>query len=97
MAKKEGGTPPAVDPSALTEDALTAAEKSAIDAFAAAADLDELAQAKIDHLATRRPSPSPARPRLAARQRARRCRQAGQRPPHHRAGRLRRPQGGAAG
>lgn len=55
MAKKEGGTPPAVDPSALTEDALTAAEKSAIDAFAAATDLDELAQAKIDHLGDKAP------------------------------------------
>jgi len=55
VAKKEGGTPPAVDPSALTEDALTAAEKSAIDAFAAATDLDELAQAKIDHLGDKAP------------------------------------------
>ncbi|WP_371053754.1 phenylalanine--tRNA ligase subunit alpha [Rhodococcus gordoniae] len=55
MAKKEGGTPPAVDPSALTEDALTAAEKSAIDAFAAATDLDALAQAKIDHLGDKAP------------------------------------------
>ncbi|MBS9371870.1 phenylalanine--tRNA ligase subunit alpha [Rhodococcus sp. B50] len=55
MAKKEGGTPPAVDPSALTEDALTAAEKSAIDAFAAASDLDALAQAKIDHLGDKAP------------------------------------------
>ncbi|MEU5844315.1 phenylalanine--tRNA ligase subunit alpha [Rhodococcus sp. NPDC047139] len=55
MAKKEGGTPPAVDPSALTEDALTAAEKSAIEAFAAAADLDALAQAKIDHLGDKAP------------------------------------------
>ncbi|WP_241386333.1 phenylalanine--tRNA ligase subunit alpha [Rhodococcus sp. CH91] len=55
MAKKEGGTPPAVDPSALTEDALAAAEKSAIDAFAAASDLDALAQAKIDHLGDKAP------------------------------------------
>lgn len=55
MAKKEGGTPPAVDPSALTEDALTAAEKSAIDAFAAATDLDALAQAKTDHLGDKAP------------------------------------------
>ncbi|MDV2475397.1 phenylalanine--tRNA ligase subunit alpha [Rhodococcus zopfii] len=50
MAKNEGGTPPAVDPSALTEEALAAAEKAAQEAFAAATDLDALAQAKIEHL-----------------------------------------------
>ncbi|MGV9748160.1 phenylalanine--tRNA ligase subunit alpha [Rhodococcus zopfii] len=50
MAKNEGGTPPAVDPSALTEEALVAAEKAAQEAFAAATDLDALAQAKIEHL-----------------------------------------------
>ena len=55
MAKKEGGTPPAVDPSALTEDALAAAEKAAIEAFAAATDLDALAQAKIEHLGDKAP------------------------------------------
>ncbi|WP_435278331.1 phenylalanine--tRNA ligase subunit alpha [Rhodococcus yananensis] len=55
MAKKEGGTPPAVDPSALTEDALAAAEKAALAAFDAATDLDSLAQAKIDHLGDRAP------------------------------------------
>jgi len=55
VAKKEGGTPPAVDPSALTEDALAAAEKAALAAFDAATDLDSLAQAKIDHLGDRAP------------------------------------------
>ncbi|MGI9209429.1 MAG: phenylalanine--tRNA ligase subunit alpha [Rhodococcus sp. (in: high G+C Gram-positive bacteria)] len=55
MAKNEGGTPPAVDPSALTEEALAAAEKAAIEAFAAAADLDALARAKVDHLGDKAP------------------------------------------
>ncbi|MBM7460710.1 phenylalanine--tRNA ligase subunit alpha [Rhodococcus coprophilus] len=55
MAKKEGGTPPAVDPNALTEEALAAAEKAAIEAFAAAADLDELARTKVDHLGDKAP------------------------------------------
>ncbi|MBH0119573.1 phenylalanine--tRNA ligase subunit alpha [Rhodococcus sp. CX] len=55
MAKNEGGTPPAVDPSALAEEALAAAEKAAQEAFAAATDLDALAQAKIEHLGDKAP------------------------------------------
>ena len=55
MAKNEGGTPPAVDPSALAEEALAAAEKAAQEAFAAATDLEALAQAKIEHLGDKAP------------------------------------------
>jgi len=55
VAKNEGGTPPAVDPSALAEEALAAAEKAAQEAFAAATDLDALAQAKIEHLGDKAP------------------------------------------
>ncbi|WP_068164109.1 phenylalanine--tRNA ligase subunit alpha [Rhodococcus phenolicus] len=55
MAKNEGGTPPAVDPNALTEESLAAAEKAAQDAFTAATDLDALAQAKIEHLGDKAP------------------------------------------
>ncbi|MEE2032205.1 phenylalanine--tRNA ligase subunit alpha [Rhodococcus chondri] len=55
MAKKEGGTPPAADPNALTEDALAAAEKTAMQAFAAADTLEALAQTKIEHLGDKAP------------------------------------------
>lgn len=55
MAKNEGGAPPTVDANALTEEALGAAAIAAEEAFAAAADLDELAKAKIDHLGDKAP------------------------------------------
>ncbi|QCQ91279.1 phenylalanine--tRNA ligase subunit alpha [Rhodococcus sp. SGAir0479] len=55
MAKNEGGAPPTVDASALTEEALAAAAVAAEEAFAAAADLDQLAQAKIEHLGDKAP------------------------------------------
>ncbi|NGP07476.1 phenylalanine--tRNA ligase subunit alpha [Rhodococcus sp. 14C212] len=55
MAKNEGGTPPAVDPSALSEESLAASTQAALAAFAAATDLDALAQAKIDHLGDKAP------------------------------------------
>jgi len=55
VAKNEGGAPPTVDANALTEEALGAAAIAAEEAFAAAADLDELAKAKIDHLGDKAP------------------------------------------
>ncbi|WP_305091532.1 phenylalanine--tRNA ligase subunit alpha [Prescottella sp. R16] len=55
MAKNEGGGPPTVDANALTDEALTAAADAAEKAFAAAADLDALAQAKIEHLGDKAP------------------------------------------
>ncbi|WP_072691186.1 phenylalanine--tRNA ligase subunit alpha [Rhodococcus marinonascens] len=48
----EGGT---VDANALTEHALTAAAECAEKAFASANDLDELAQAKVEHLGDKSP------------------------------------------
>ena len=55
MAKNEAATPPEVDASVLTEEALTAAAEAAEKAFAAAADLDALAHAKTEHLGGKSP------------------------------------------
>ena len=60
MAKKEGAASTgveggAVDASALTEDALTAAAESAEKAFASVADLDDLAKAKVEHMGDKSP------------------------------------------
>ncbi|MGF7124265.1 MULTISPECIES: phenylalanine--tRNA ligase subunit alpha [unclassified Rhodococcus (in: high G+C Gram-positive bacteria)] len=55
MAKNEGVAPPTVDANALTEEALAAAALAAEEAFAAAADLDALAKAKIEHLGDKAP------------------------------------------
>lgn len=55
MAKNEGGAPPTVDANTLTEEALSAAAVAAEEAFAAAADLDQLTQAKIEHLGDKAP------------------------------------------
>ncbi|NKR39606.1 MULTISPECIES: phenylalanine--tRNA ligase subunit alpha [Prescottella] len=55
MAKNEGGAPPTVDANALTEESLNAAALAAEEAFAASADLDALAKAKIEHLGDKAP------------------------------------------
>lgn len=55
MAKNEGATPPEVDASVLTEEALTAAAENAEKALADAADLDALAHVKVEHLGDKSP------------------------------------------
>ncbi|RVW00488.1 phenylalanine--tRNA ligase subunit alpha [Rhodococcus spongiicola] len=55
MAKNEGGVPPTVDSNALTEEALNSAALAAEKAFGAAANLDELATVKIEHLGDKAP------------------------------------------
>ncbi len=62
MAKNEGATPPEVDASVLTEEALTAAAENAEKALADAADLDALAHVKVEHLGDKSPI-ALARPR----------------------------------
>jgi len=55
VAKNEGATPPEVDASVLTEEALTAAAENAEKALADAADLDALAHVKVEHLGDKSP------------------------------------------